>query len=631
MGTQSQFIDIVGQTFNELTAIEYLGYDRMWLWKCSCGKTCTARKNDVTSGRKKSCGHLSNRGGATINVGQQFGEWTVLKDIGNRHFLCRCSCGTERSIHSYDLRKGKSKSCGHVTKGTSANGRIDITGQQIGEWTVGEYLGDGYYNCVCSCGKQKKLKGNYLRTGQSKSCGHATNTFKDLTGQQFGEWKALNYLGNYTWKCQCSCGNIKNVTSYELTHGKSTNCGHKRKEDLTGRRFSRLVPIRYLGNTRWECQCDCGNKTIVNAGNIISGSTKSCGCLKDIKEANILDSILHITDDFIASNGQLPFAEDIADGLDITPTTVRKYADKYNFTEKFNKHFGSRAERDIYNFCKQFENDVISRDRKVIAPQELDIYIPEKKIAIEFNGNYWHSAYKINECYHQNKTIACAKQGIHLIHIFEYEWNKSETRLKLQHLIESKLTTPNTILYARNTIVKTISDEESREFLEKYHLQGYTQARINLGLYYNNELISLLTFGVPRFNNNYEYEIIRYCTKYNCGVIGGLEKLFSHFIKNYNPKSIITYSDISKFTGNVYTRIGFKPIQPKPITKPNYVWYNENNNTILTRYQTQKHKLIELELGTENQTELEIMQNNNYIQLFDCGNIKLEWLKDNDM
>lgn len=626
----STFIDITGQTFNELTAIKCIDTkSRIWLWKCSCGNECTARKNDVASGRKKSCGHLSNRGGAVINIGDTFGEWTVLENVGNRHFLCRCSCGVERSIHSYDLRKGNSKSCGHLSKGKSTNGRKDITGQQIGEWHIGEYLGDGLYRCTCSCGTVKNLRGTYLRTGQSKSCGCKSNKFQDITGQTFNEWTVLSFVGGYKWKCRCSCGKIGIVGKSDLVNGTSKNCGHARTPNLLGRKFGMLTPLKYLGNNYWECQCNCGNVKKFMTNNLVNGSTKSCGCIKDLKEKQIYDNIVQAIKDFTHSNNQLPFTEDIAIACELTPTTVNKYKSKYNLDKYFNKRFGSRPERDLYNYVKQYiaEDKIRLHDRNVIAPQELDIYIPEKHLAIEFNGSYWHSTEKVEPKYHQNKTIACAKKGIQLIHIFEYEWNDIDKQIKLLELIKSKLITPDTILYARNTELRQVSDSEAEVFLSKYHLQGNAPATIKLGLYNDEELVSILTFGVPRFNNNYTYEVIRYCNKFGIGIVGGIEKLYKYFIDTYSPESVITYSDISKFTGNVYSKIGFKPIQPSSITEPGYVWINEETNLVMQRYQTQKQKLLKSGLGTEEQTEKEIMLNNGFLQVYNCGNIKMEWLR----
>ena len=139
--------------------------------------------------------------------------------------------------------------------------------------------------------------------------------------------------------------------------------------------------------------------------------------------------------------------------------------------------------------------------------------------------------------------------------------------------------------------------------------------------------MSILTFGVPRFNNNYTYEIIRYCNKFGVGIVGGIEKLYKYFINTYSPESVITYSDISKFTGNVYSKIEFKPVQIGSITEPGYVWINEETNLVMQRYQTQKQKLLKLGLGTEEQTEKEIMINNGFLQVYNCGNIKMEWLR----
>lgn len=624
----STFIDITGQTFNELTAVKCIdSSNRIWLWRCSCGKECTARKNDVVSGRKRSCGHLCNKGTTLINIGDKFGEWTVIKNLGDRHFLCRCSCGVEKSVHSYDLRKGKSKSCGHLSKGTSANGRKDMTGKQIGEWHIGEYIGDGLYRCTCSCGTVKNLKGTYLRTGQSKSCGCISNKFQDLSGKVFNEWTVLSFAGDYKWNCRCSCGKIRAVCKTDLVNGTSRNCGHTRTPNLMGKKFGMLKPLKYLGNNLWECKCDCGNIKNVLTNNLVHNSTKSCGCLKDLKEQQIYENIKGAINTFIASNNQLPFAEDIAVACELTPTTVNKYKDKYKLNDYFNKYFGSRPERDLYNFVKSLlpNSEIILHDRRVITPQELDIYIPEKKLALEFNGDYWHNAEKVGKEYHQQKTIACAKKGIHLIHIFEYEWNDLEKQIKIENLVKSRLMTPSTILYARSTTIKHVSDDEAKEFLNKYHLQGYAPATIQIGLYNDKELVSILTLGAPRFNHNYAYEIIRYCNKYDVGVVGGIEKLYKYFVDTYNPESVITYSDIGKFTGNVYSKIGFKPIASECFTDPGYVWISSDTGVVLQRYETQKQKLLNMGLGTEDQTENEIMTSIEYIQVFNCGNLKMEW------
>lgn len=109
-------------------------------------------------------------------------------------------------------------------------------------------------------------------------------------------------------------------------------------------------------------------------------------------------------------------------------------------------------------------------------------------------------------------------------------------------------------------------------------------------------------------------------------MVGGSEKLFKYFINNYNPESIISYCDISKFTAGVYMRLGFS-FTSKDLTSPNYIWYNKDK--VLTRYQTQKHKLIKLGLGTEKQTENEIMYGLGYIKIYDSGNIKFSWYKNN--
>jgi len=137
------------------------------------------------------------------------------------------------------------------------------------------------------------------------------------------------------------------------------------------------------------------------------------------------------------------------------------------------------------------------------------------------------------------------------------------------------------------------------------------------GLYNNNELIQIMSVGKPRFNNEYQYEILRICTKNSISVVGGIEKLWKRFIDDKKPKSVISYCDISKFSGNIYNKLGFNLLK---YSNPNYIWINKNNNSMLSRYQTQKSELVKNNLGSIEQTEDDIMHKLGYYKIYNSGN-----------
>ena len=153
-------------------------------------------------------------------------------------------------------------------------------------------------------------------------------------------------------------------------------------------------------------------------------------------------------------------------------------------------------------------------------------------------------------------------------------------------------------------------------------MQGYIGAGINIGLTLDDEIIEVITLGNPRFNSEYQYELTRLVVKSNIEVIGGSERLFKYFIDKYKPTSIVSFCDISKFKGQVYTRLGFKPLE---ITQPSYVWWKIHSNETLSRYQTQKQKLIDKGYNKYGDTEDEIMHNLDYCKIYNCGNIKFIW------
>jgi hypothetical protein len=289
-----------------------------------------------------------------------------------------------------------------------------------------------------------------------------------------------------------------------------------------------------------------------------------------------------------------------------------------------NKHY----ENEIIEYIKSItDENIIIHDRTILCPKELDIYIPTKKIAIEFNGNYWHSETVggKDKNYHLNKTELCNQKNIRLIHIFEDEWisKKEIVKNKLKHILNKNTEK----IYARKCEIKEVSSNIKNIFLENHHIQGQDKSKIKLGLFYNNELISVMTFGCMRISlgNKHidnEFELIRYASSIQC--VGGASKLLNYFIKIYNPKKITSYADLRFSDGNLYKKLGFNLIK---ITSPNY-WYfnlNQKNKKREHRFKYRKQELPKLlNYYDDNLTEYQNMLNNGYDRIWDCGNLKFE-------
>jgi hypothetical protein len=260
-------------------------------------------------------------------------------------------------------------------------------------------------------------------------------------------------------------------------------------------------------------------------------------------------------------------------------------------------------------------------NRTVLSGKELDIYIPSKKIAIEFNGIYWHSElFGKNKNYHLNKTKQCAQQGIQLIHVFETEWLKNQQLVT--SVILSKLGVFDNRIYARQCVIREITSNEKNVFLEKNHMQGNDKSSVKLGLFHSDELVAVMTFGKSRYNKNYQYEMHRFCNKIGYQIIGGASKLWSYFVKHQTPNSVITYADRRYSEGALYAKLGFSKTDVSP---PNY-FYFKNNNVLLSRLQFQKQKLQKiLPRFDADLTEWENMQLHGYNRIWDCGNHVFVW------
>jgi hypothetical protein len=273
-----------------------------------------------------------------------------------------------------------------------------------------------------------------------------------------------------------------------------------------------------------------------------------------------------------------------------------------------NKHT-SGLEIQLCEFIKNnYNGEILENDRTVLNGQELDIYLPELKLAFEFNGVYWHNELNKPDNYHKNKSDICEKLGIQLIHIWEDDWIYKQNIVK--SMILNKIGKTINKIYARKTIVKIVDD--TKDFLNNNHIQGYASSSIKLGLYYNDELVCLMTF---KENNRIKMiELNHFCNKLNTNVIGGASKLFKYFLNHYNNKKIVSYADRCYSNGGLYNTLGFCLDN---ISKPSYYYVIDN---------IRKHKsnfsVKNLHKQGFNGTEHEIMLERKIYRIYNSGNYK---------
>lgn len=252
--------------------------------------------------------------------------------------------------------------------------------------------------------------------------------------------------------------------------------------------------------------------------------------------------------------------------------------------------------------------DMLLNNRKIINPFELDIYIPELKIAFEFNGLYWHSEDKRGKYYHFEKFKRCEEIGIRLVNIWEDDWIYKNEIIK--SIIRNKLKVTGSKIYARSCEICEINNDESNTFLSDNHILDNCKSSLRISLKYKSEIVSLMCF-TKRSGN--KWELTRFCNKIDNNITGGASKIFKFFLYKYNPNEVISFSDNSMFDGALYKNLGFEFSNSCNV---NYKWVI--NKKRVHKYNFRKKNLIKLGYD-KNMSEGEIMYDIGSYKIWDCG------------
>jgi len=283
----------------------------------------------------------------------------------------------------------------------------------------------------------------------------------------------------------------------------------------------------------------------------------------------------------------------------------------------------SSIEKEVRDYLSSLNIIHITNDRNLIHPKELDIFVPQYRIAIEIDGLYWHSDQFKPKNYHLQKTQLCEAKGIQLIHIFEDEWiyKQSIVKSRLKYLFGLCDQT----IGARLTNIQSIETATKNIFLDTYHMQGADRSSIKIGAFYKDRLMGIMTFVKPRLSLGQKksfanrYELSRYASIANISLPGLASKMLKYFIVNYKPLEIYTYADRRWSQGKIYKQLGFQFVG---FTQPNY-WYSLGQER-KHRFKYRKSALKNFKNYHPSKTEFQIMDEAGYYRIYDCGNSKFD-------
>lgn len=579
-------------------------------------------------------------------VGEVFGDLTVIGENREQSALravCRCSCGNEYIVQYNRLTRGLVTQCKVCKKEKGARRSPDMSDDAEGSTShtlvfTGNARTEGVrqYYCTCTvCGKSSWYTKRLFRLGYAKcDCERLMERRRHF----------IEVLKKYR------------VMKYPK---------YNRGELLQGTKYGKLTVIKRTENPPhddtavwYDCVCDCGSVVSVRRKLLLNGMTRSCGCLHKETFAEAREY-----PDWVRP---LLFKESELVRLD--KKEINLYSDEVTlecsvcgnpFTKRMKDIISNEYRVPVCLECGRrtsaFEEEVSDYVMSLVSPEmvrrhersvmenglEYDIFIPSMNLAIECNGDYWHSEkIRTDRRYHYRKWKDSMSKGIRLVQIYQTSWNVRKDAWKA---FLNDLLVPRKVLYARRMELRKATHEEALSFYSHNHMQGLN-ARTNVSVTYaladrdTSEVFCMMSFSLPKFKDGRftggQYELLRFAVRHGYSVVGGASRLLRAFEREYIPSSVVSYSDCDLFTGGMYASLGFEFID---VSFP-YYWA-KGVSTVVRREQVQVKKLKVLYPALYEEAvscvapskEIYIMEKLGYFRVTRSGNLR--WIKyyDEDM
>lgn len=303
---------------------------------------------------------------------------------------------------------------------------------------------------------------------------------------------------------------------------------------------------------------------------------------------------------------------------DVLRSRLRLHADICTTRYPVGSHIKNTGlEKFVQDLLDEHHVEYETNNRKILSGKELDIWIPSKNIAIECNGVYWHSMY--DSKYHYNKWKECSSKGIQLISIWE-DWITTKPDI-VRSIILSKLGIYKERIGAGKCKVLPVVSHDARTFLDANHIQGFCNSTYKYGLYYKDELVALMTFSKennPGTNKGTGWTLQRFCTKLNTSIIGGAQRLLTHFRKDHPEGDIISFASHDISNGHLYEILGFEYVNEMQAC----YWYVHNQSHQRFHRSSFMKKDLVRKGYDPSLTEEQIMMQTDYLRIYDSGQSK---------